>query len=63
MLKHEHVKLVKIFVSSPGDVSDERDVLDEAVVRVNRTAGLERGVRFETWRWEKDMVPQIGPLP
>ncbi len=61
MVKSEHIKLVKVFVSSPGDVGAERKVLTEVVDRINRTAGDERQVRLELWRWEKDVAPQIGP--
>ena len=63
MVQSETIKLVKIFVSSPADVTEERQVLEEVVDRVNRTAGKERAVRFELNRWEKDVVPQIGPKP
>ena len=57
------VQVIRIFVSSPGDVAEERRVLDEVVERINRTDGRALGVRLELWKWEDDMVPQIGPRP
>lgn len=61
--KQEWVRLVRIFVSSPGDVVGERSVLDEVVSGINRTDGEAQSVRLETFRWEKNVVPRIGPRP
>ena len=55
------VRVIRVFVSSPGDVAAERGVLDEVVQRINGTDGQARGVRLEVWKWEQDVVPQIGP--
>ena len=57
------VTLIRIFVSSPGDVADERKALEDVVTRINRTEGDVRQCRLELWKWEKDVVPQIGPSP
>ena len=56
----ESVRLVRVFVSSPGDVRAERDVLDEVVAAINRTDGQAGGFRLELFRWEEDVAPQIG---
>ena len=61
--RDESVRLLRVFVSSPGDVAEERKVLDEVLGRINRTADRERGVRLESFRWERDVVPRIGPPP
>ena len=57
------VQLIRVFVSSPGDVAEERRLLDEVVDRINRTDGRAQGVRLELWKWEDDAVPRIGPRP
>jgi len=44
-------------------VAQERDVLDEIVQDVNRDTGQSLGLRLELFRWERDVVPQIGPEP
>jgi hypothetical protein len=54
------VRIIRVFVSSPNDVADERQVLDEVVERVNETAER-RGVLLKLFKWEKDVVPRIGP--
>jgi len=56
-------RIIRVFVSSPSDVAEERNVLDEVVARINRTDGQVRKVRLELWKWEKDTVPHIGPKP
>ncbi len=57
------VKEVTIFVSSPGNVRDERGALENVVRKVNDNMGRERGVEFTIWRWEKDVIPRIGSQP
>jgi formylglycine-generating enzyme required for sulfatase activity len=57
------VKLIRVFVSSPGDVAEEREVLDEVAESINRTEGPSEGFRLELFRWERDVTPQIGPDP
>lgn len=57
----ETVRIIRVFVSSPGDVAAERAVMDELVESINRTDGKTHRVRLELFRWEDDVVPQIGP--
>ena len=57
------VRLIRVFVSSPGDVQAERDLLPEVIRSINRTDGDEAAVRLELFRWEDDVVPQSGPSP
>ena len=57
------VTLIRIFISSPRDVEDERKALEDVVTRINRTDGEERQCRLELWKWKKDVVPRIGPRP
>jgi hypothetical protein len=56
-------RLVRLFVSSPGDVQAERDLLENVVTQINRTDGDRLGVALRIFRWEQDVVPQIGPPP
>ena len=56
-----HVRIIRVFVSSPGDVSQEREVLDEIVQAVNRDTGQSLGLRLELFRWEFDVVPRSLP--
>jgi hypothetical protein len=57
------VRIIRVFVSSPGDVAEERKVMDEVVAAINRTDGQAGGFRLELFRWEDHVTPQIGPKP
>ena len=57
------VRVFNVFVSSPGDVQAERDVLDHVVAGINDTDGRRDNFRLELFRWERKTVPQIGPGP
>ena len=62
-IQHETVRLIRIFVSSPGDVTQEREVLDDAITSINDGVARQRGVRLEAWKWEDQFIPHIGPSP
>jgi hypothetical protein len=53
------VRLVRIFVSSPGDVKAERAVLDEVVRAINETQAAQMGVRLELAR-AADGLPDVA---
>ena len=53
----------RIFVSSPGDCAREREVLDEVVERINRSESDRGDFFLQTFKWEDDVVPRIGPPP
>ena len=57
--RDEVVRVVRVFVSSPGDVQAEREVLDEVVQRINDTT--DQAIRLELFKWERNVVPRIGP--
>ena len=57
------VRLIRVFVSSPGDVAAEREVLDEVAASINQTDGQAGGFRLELFKWENSVTPQIGPKP
>ena len=59
----ETVTLLRVFVSSPGDVAEERQLLEEVVDRVNRTEGIGRGIILQLWKWEENALRRIGPSP
>ncbi len=51
---------LKIFVASPGDVSEERDIVSVVVQELRRTIGDIRGVELEVVRWETHAWPDVG---
>jgi len=56
-------RILTVFVSSPGDVAEERAVLINVVDSINRIDGKPHGFRLELFQWEDDVVPQVGPGP
>ena len=62
MLSHpETVRIIRVFVSSPGDVKEERKALEDVVNSINRIDGDPVRARLELWKWETNAIPQIGP--
>lgn len=51
---------LKIFVASPGDVSEERDIVSVVVQELRRTIGDIRDVDLESIRWETHSWPDVG---
>lgn len=54
------IRLIRLLLSSPGDVGAERERVARAVFRFNQQAVEDRGLFVKLVRWE-DMAPQIGP--
>ena len=54
------VRIIRLLLSSPGDVSEERDRVARAVFRFNQEGVEDSGIFIKLVRWE-DMAPQIGP--
>ena len=56
------IRILRLLLSSPGDVADEREAASRAVFRFNQQEVEQSGVFLKLIRWE-DMAPQIGPGP
>jgi len=56
-------RVVRVFVSSPGDCGKERAILDEVVGRINRTQNAVIPAQVVLFKWEDSIVPQIGTCP
>lgn len=54
------VTVLRVFVASPGDVSEERAVLEEVVQNINLVLGDSVGIRFELIKWETHSYPGFG---
>jgi hypothetical protein len=54
------IRLIKVFMSSPGDVQEERDVLDTVVTEVNKTTGRQSKLMLELVKWETDARPGVS---
>ncbi len=56
----ESSKRLRVFLASPGDVSDERDRAADVIDEINRLYGEERGFHLDLIRWETHSRPQLG---
>jgi|GEM_PF-4847722 len=56
------LRIVRLFLSSPSDVRDERDAVERVVHRFNQAWFEIRWIFVKVVRWEL-MAPQIGPGP
>ena len=52
--------VLEVFIASPGDVSPEREVLENVVNEFNLTWGDKHQVRLEVLKWETHSRPAIG---
>ena len=50
----------RVFVASPGDVQEERSILEEVVKELNLTVNKERGIKLELLKWETHTYPAFG---
>jgi Domain of unknown function (DUF4062) len=57
------VDVLRIFLASPGELSEERNRLEEVVKELNITLGRQAGVRLELVKWETDAYPDFGAEP
>jgi predicted ATPase len=55
-------RLVRIFVASPGDVSQERECLDEVILELQGSVCDDRQLELRLKRWEKAAYPGFHPL-
>ena len=55
--------ILSVFVASPSDVAEERDLLESVVIRVNAALAKALGIRLELIRWERDVSPGFGTDP
>jgi TIR domain/Domain of unknown function (DUF4062) len=54
------MRKIKVFVGSPGDVPQERDIVSAVVGELSRTIATIISVELETIRWETHAWPDIG---
>lgn len=57
------VRLIKVFVACPGDVSSERDTVGQIFETLNKTLGEREHVRFESVNWKSNSFPSFGDDP
>ena len=51
---------IKLFLSSPSDVSSEREIVENVIKQINNNEGLKQSYNVYTYRWENQYVPDWG---
>lgn len=51
---------LKVFVASPSDVSEERKLLEQVVIELNKLIGTRLKYRLQLIKWESDTYPGLG---
>jgi hypothetical protein len=52
--------IIRVFVASPGDTAEERNLVREAVDDINRHHGRLEHFRVDLLLWEEDSYPDVG---
>lgn len=53
------ITLLKVFVASPGDVIEERTVLEDVIRELNLTTADTHGYRLDLVKWETNTFPSV----
>jgi hypothetical protein len=54
------IEQIRVFLASPGDVSDEREAARVVFETLNRTLGDDKQVQFKVVGWDTDSIPAYG---
>jgi hypothetical protein len=55
-----NLKIYKCFISSPGDCIAERKISEKVIEKLNNGFAKHLGINFETFKWENDVLPDMG---
>lgn len=55
--------VLQVFVASPGDVAEERRILESVIAETNRIWSSNLGLTFELLNWEKSVRPDFSSDP
>lgn len=56
-------KIIRVFVASPGDVKQEREILEEIIKELNDSWSESLGLFFQLIKWETHSYPDVGTDP
>lgn len=56
----DNIQRIKAFISSPGDLVEERDLIEEVCRDINDDIGDLKNFRVEAIRWEKNAFSGVG---
>lgn len=56
----KEIKQIQVFLASPGDVSNERQIVEETIEELNLTWGKPNNYNLYLETWEKSSYPGMG---
>lgn len=56
----ETINKIKLFISCPGDITNEIDSIKMIVKNINKTSGQQNHFLIETVHWDEDTYTEIG---
>lgn len=56
----EQKKIIKCFIASPGDTTEERQICEKVFAEINSGIGIPYGFELQSLKWENDVHPGIG---
>ena len=59
----QNVLLYDILISCPGDIVEERNIIDDALTRFNALFGDTLGIALRSKHWTKNSYPESGDKP
>lgn len=57
----DSIRRIKVFISSPGDMGSERELIEQICNDINNDIGDLKKFRIEPITWEKNTVSGVGP--
>ena len=58
----KQISELSIFVASPGDVAEERELLEEVIRELNQQWSRAKGIRLELVQWATHTYPSMTAL-
>lgn len=56
----ESIRKIKLFISCPGDITNEIDTIKLVVNGINKTSGKQNGFIIDILHWDEDTYTEIG---
>jgi hypothetical protein len=56
----DEIKIIRCFIASPSDTTEEREICEKVFSKINSGIGVPYKFHLESIRWENDVHPGIG---
>jgi len=62
-MAEKQINVIKVFVGSPGNTKEERQIINQVVSDFNKNYGNDASIQINLLLWEEDAYPGIGSYP